>query len=203
MCMRVCVCVCVYVCVCVHLCVCICVCVCVCVCVKCIVLYIWPCMYLKCLLVCSDYVMDLLEGGRKLLVFAHHKAVLDAITSSLQAKVCEGERQLCLLMTHFQVLLFVLLLRMHKRTHQTIHTTCTTHTHTTCTTHTHTTCTTQYTHAQHTQRNTQIHVCLHVHMFIHTSNIFRDTNLSVSMDAHHLTLDNSTVTSFNMMRSVR
>lgn len=33
-----------------------------------------------------DYIMDLLEGGRKLLVFAHHKAVLDAITESLGAK---------------------------------------------------------------------------------------------------------------------
>lgn len=33
------------------------------------------------------YVLDLLEGERKLIVFGHHRAVLDAICDSLQSKV--------------------------------------------------------------------------------------------------------------------
>ena len=36
---------------------------------------------------CSGYILDLLEGGRKLIVFGHHKAVLDAISESLDSKV--------------------------------------------------------------------------------------------------------------------
>lgn len=35
----------------------------------------------------SGYILDLLEGGRKLIVFGHHKAVLDAISASLDSKV--------------------------------------------------------------------------------------------------------------------
>ena len=35
----------------------------------------------------SNYILDLLEGGRKLLVFAHHKTVMDAISGCLQDKV--------------------------------------------------------------------------------------------------------------------
>ena len=35
----------------------------------------------------SGYILDLLEGGRKLIVFGHHKAVLDAISESLDGKV--------------------------------------------------------------------------------------------------------------------
>ena len=31
--------------------------------------------------------MDLLEGGRKLIVFAHHKCVLDAVTEAVEVKV--------------------------------------------------------------------------------------------------------------------
>lgn len=34
-----------------------------------------------------DYTLDLLEGGRKLIVFGHHRAVLDAICESLKNKV--------------------------------------------------------------------------------------------------------------------
>ena len=36
---------------------------------------------------CSNYILDLLEGSRKLLVFAHHKVVLDAICDCLHEKV--------------------------------------------------------------------------------------------------------------------
>ena len=35
----------------------------------------------------SSYILDILEGGRKLIVFAHHKAVLDAISECLSGKV--------------------------------------------------------------------------------------------------------------------
>lgn len=34
-----------------------------------------------------DYILDLLESGRKFLVFAHHKKMMDAITSCLTQKV--------------------------------------------------------------------------------------------------------------------
>ena len=33
------------------------------------------------------YILDLLEGGRKLIVFGHHKSVLDSISESLLNKV--------------------------------------------------------------------------------------------------------------------
>ena len=36
---------------------------------------------------CRDYILDLLEGGRKLIVFAHHKVVLDAICEAIDGKV--------------------------------------------------------------------------------------------------------------------
>jgi hypothetical protein len=32
---------------------------------------------------CRDYILDLLEGGRKLIMFAHHKVVLDAICEAI------------------------------------------------------------------------------------------------------------------------
>ena len=38
-------------------------------------------------LVCRGYILDLLEGGRKLIVFAHHKSVLDSISGCLLDKV--------------------------------------------------------------------------------------------------------------------
>ena len=38
-------------------------------------------------ILCRDYIMDLLEGGRKLIVFAHHKVVLDAICEATDNKV--------------------------------------------------------------------------------------------------------------------
>ena len=47
------------------------VCVCVCACVR----------------VCRGYILDLLEGGRKLIVFGHHKSVLDSICECLHTKV--------------------------------------------------------------------------------------------------------------------
>jgi len=34
-----------------------------------------------------DYILDLLESGRKFLVFAHHKDMLDAICNCLTQKV--------------------------------------------------------------------------------------------------------------------
>lgn len=34
-----------------------------------------------------DYILDLLEGGRKLIVFAHHKVVLNAISEAVDGKV--------------------------------------------------------------------------------------------------------------------
>ena len=34
-----------------------------------------------------DYILDLLEGGHKLIVFAHHKVVLDAICEAIDGKV--------------------------------------------------------------------------------------------------------------------
>lgn len=34
-----------------------------------------------------DYILDLLEGGRKLIVFAHHKVVLDSICEAIDGKV--------------------------------------------------------------------------------------------------------------------
>lgn len=36
---------------------------------------------------CRDYILDLLEGGRKLIVFAHHKVVLDALCEAIDGKV--------------------------------------------------------------------------------------------------------------------
>ena len=45
-------------------------------------LYILVAMFL-----CRDYILDLLEGGRKLIVFAHHKVVLDAICEAIDGKV--------------------------------------------------------------------------------------------------------------------
>ena len=36
---------------------------------------------------CRDYILDLLEGGRKLIMFAHHKVVLDAICEAIDGKV--------------------------------------------------------------------------------------------------------------------
>ena len=42
----------------------------------------------KCVLTnCRGYILDLLEGGRKLIVFAHHKSVLDSISECLLDKV--------------------------------------------------------------------------------------------------------------------
>lgn len=38
-------------------------------------------------LVSRDYILDLLEGGRKLIVFGHHKSVLDSISECLHNKV--------------------------------------------------------------------------------------------------------------------
>ena len=35
----------------------------------------------------SNYILDLLEGGRKLIVFGHHKSMLDSICESLTSKV--------------------------------------------------------------------------------------------------------------------
>ena len=41
---------------------------------------------------CRDYILDLLEGGRKLIVFAHHKSVLDSVCECLHSKVSrQGE----------------------------------------------------------------------------------------------------------------
>ena len=34
-----------------------------------------------------DYILDLLEGDRKLIVFGHHKVVLDAICEAIDGKV--------------------------------------------------------------------------------------------------------------------
>ena len=36
---------------------------------------------------CRGYILDLMEGGRKLIVFAHHKSVLDSISECLLNKV--------------------------------------------------------------------------------------------------------------------
>ena len=36
---------------------------------------------------CRGYILDLLEGGRKLIVFGHHRSVLDSISESLLNKV--------------------------------------------------------------------------------------------------------------------
>ena len=39
-----------------------------------------------------DYILDLLEGGRKLIVFAHHRSVLDSVCECLHSKVSrQGE----------------------------------------------------------------------------------------------------------------
>ena len=43
-------------------------------------LYVWMCAT-------RDYILDMMEGGRKLIVFGHHKVVLDAICESLENKV--------------------------------------------------------------------------------------------------------------------
>lgn len=36
---------------------------------------------------CRDYILDLLEGGRKLIVFGHHRSVLNSICECLEGKV--------------------------------------------------------------------------------------------------------------------
>ena len=36
---------------------------------------------------CRGYILDLMEGGRKLIVFAHHKSVMDSISECLLSKV--------------------------------------------------------------------------------------------------------------------
>ena len=41
------------------------------------------------LTMCRDYILDLLEGGRKLIVFAHHKVVLDAVSEAVDGKVVQ------------------------------------------------------------------------------------------------------------------
>lgn len=41
----------------------------------------------ECVPSCRDYILDMMEGGRKLIVFGHHRVVLDAICESLEDKV--------------------------------------------------------------------------------------------------------------------
>ena len=41
----------------------------------------------ECVPSCRDYILDMMEGGRKLIVFGHHKVVLDAVCVSLEDKV--------------------------------------------------------------------------------------------------------------------
>ena len=38
-----------------------------------------------------DYILDILEGNRKVIVFAHHLAVLDALSEALDNKVSPSE----------------------------------------------------------------------------------------------------------------
>ena len=40
---------------------------------------------------CRSYILDLLEGGRKLIVFGHHKSVLASICECLKEKVNMAE----------------------------------------------------------------------------------------------------------------
>ena len=44
-------------------------------------------MYFVAVVMYRDYILDLLEGGRKLIVFGHHKVVLDAICEAIDDKV--------------------------------------------------------------------------------------------------------------------
>jgi len=41
----------------------------------------------ECVPSCRGYILDMMEGGRKLIVFGHHRVVLDAICESLEDKV--------------------------------------------------------------------------------------------------------------------
>ena len=38
----------------------------------------------------KDYILDMLEGRRKIIVFGHHLAVLDGLCEVLDKKVCNS-----------------------------------------------------------------------------------------------------------------